>query len=203
MCLQLLFDDKRLITLFLLLWTVGSSSVFIYIMILDGSEFLNIGPSNVNSLFGVKLDSWFKWWCVALYTFISTAIAAFAGDSIAPWITNTIQDHKTRYIPYSPIMCWTIIQIFTLYVVCFTVISIFVALTQVDFMIIRLMADFIVNHYTTFWFLRNKSYNIQKYKEEAMKENQQHTDSSEVFAEHEDTEMQKLVAGEELPSVDP
>ena len=57
---------------------------------------------------------------------------------------------------------------------------------------------------TNFWFLRNKSYNIQKYKEEANKENKQHIHPSQEFTEltPEDTEMQKLVT-EEQASVDP
>lgn len=104
-----------------------------------------------------------KWWSVAVYTFISTAIAAFASDSIEPWITNTIQDHKTKYIPYHKITCLIIIQTFTFYAVTQSIIGLFVALSQVDFMLIRLLADFVVNHFTTSWFLKHKHTNIRKY----------------------------------------
>ncbi|MDB0028562.1 hypothetical protein N9E76_00530 [bacterium] len=133
-------------------------------MYTDRSPFLNFGPSSKTELFGVKLDSWVKWWSVSIYTFISTAIAAFASDSIVPWITNTIQDHKTIYIPYNKITCLLVIQTFTFYAVTQSVIGLFVALSQVDFMLIRLLADFVVNHFTTFWFLKNKRVDIQKYK---------------------------------------
>ena len=44
-----------------------------------------------------------------------------------------------------------------------SVIGMFVALTQVDFMLIRILADIIVNHYTTFWFLRGKKVDPNKY----------------------------------------
>ena len=132
-------------------------------MIQDSSPFLNFGPSVDTELFGVKLDTWFKWVMVALYTFISTCIAAFSSDSVVPWIMNTIQDHKTLYIPYSKSVCLAIIQIFTFYGVTQSVIGLFVALTQVDFMLIRLMADFFVNYYTTYWFLQNKIVNRSKY----------------------------------------
>ena len=37
-----------------------------------------------------------------------------------------------------------------------SVIGLFVALSQIDFMLIRLLADLIVNHVTTIWFLRGK-----------------------------------------------
>lgn len=132
-------------------------------MFYDNSPFLNFGPSHRTELFGVKLDSWLKWWCVSLYTFISTAIAAFASDSVIPWITNTIQDHKTRFVPYSKFTCLLIIQTFTFYGVTQSVIGLFVALTQVDFMLIRLLADVIVNHYTTYYFLKSKTVDSEQY----------------------------------------
>jgi len=162
MC-QSLFDDKRVITAFILIWTVLSSAVFYAIMIDDNSPFLNFGPSERTVLFGVKLDTWGIWWCVAVYTFVSTAVAAYASDSIVPWITNTVQDHKTQYIPYSKVTCLFIIQVFTCYAVIMSVIGLFVALSQVDFMLIRLAADLLVNHFTTFFFLKGKHVNVRRY----------------------------------------
>ena len=125
-----LFDNKLLICGLLLLWTVVSSSVFCAIMIQDGSNFLMIGPNERNQLFGVKMDSWFKWWVTAIYTFVSTAIAAFASDSLCPFFTNAIEDHKTKHIPYSKFTCLMMVQVFTIYGVIMSVIGMFVALTQ-------------------------------------------------------------------------
>lgn len=132
-------------------------------MIVDKSKFLHFGPSNHTQLLGVTLNSWLRWWCVAVYTFVSTAIASFASDSVVPWITNTIQDHKNMYLPYSKIMCLFIIQVFTLYAVTQSVIGLFVALTQVDFMLIRLCADFVVNHFTTHYFVKDKIVDAKLY----------------------------------------
>jgi hypothetical protein len=142
-----------------------SSGVCFYIMLVDNSSFLSFGPNDRTILFGVRLDSWFKWWVVAIYTFISTSIAAFASDSIVPWVTNTIQDHKTKYIPYPPWVCIFIIQLFTIYAVIMSVIGLFVALSQVDFMLIRLVADIIVNHVTTLYFVRDKLVDPARYRE--------------------------------------
>lgn len=161
---QHLFDDKRLLVAFLGVWTVISTFLFGAIMLADNSNFLSFGPNDKTVLFGSRLDSWWKWWCVATYTFISTGIAAFSSDALVPWITNTIQDHKTRFIPYTPFTCIVIIQIFTIYAVIMSVIGLFVALSQIDFMLIRLAADLIVNHVTTLWFLRDKVVDSKKHK---------------------------------------
>lgn len=191
MCVQMcehLFNDKRVITLFILLWSVSSAAVFFFIMLEDDSPFLNFGPSPRTELFGVKLDSWSVWWAVAVYTFLSTAIAAFASDSVVPWITNTVQDHKTHYIPYSKVTCWWIIQVFTFYGVTQSIIGLFVALTQVDFMLIRLLADFLVNHFTTFWFLKDKKVDAARYQRWVARD-EEHTESMTG-----DTAMQSIDA---------
>lgn len=160
-----IFDNKLLICAFLLFWTCASSTVFCIIMIKDGSNFLLLGPNKHNQLFGVKMDTWFKWWVTAIYTFVSTSIAAFASDSLCPFFTNVIEDHKTKHIPYSKFTCLMIVQVFTIYGVIMSVIGMFVALTQVDFMFIRIAADLIVNAHTTYYFLRGKVVNEALYNE--------------------------------------
>ena len=162
MC-RYLFSDKRLVSVFLGVWTLISCVVFLSIMMADGSAFLMMGPNEKTRLFNVPLNTWPKWWAVAIYTFVSTCIAAFASDSVAPFITNTIQDHKTKYIPYSKSMCLIIIQVWTVYAVIMGTISLFVALTQVDFLIIWLVADVVINVMTTAYFLQDKQHDAHLY----------------------------------------
>jgi len=158
-----LFDNKLTLCAVLMIWTVISSSIFCFIMIKDESKFLKIGPNELNQLLGVKMNTWFKWWVTAIYTFVSTVIAAFAGDALIPFFNNVIQDHKTKHIPYSKVTCLLLVQCFTIYGVIMSVIGMFVALTQVDFMLIRIAADLIVNAHTTNYFLRGKEVDAIKY----------------------------------------
>ena len=162
MCEQL-FNDRRVLTMLLMLWTILTCLVFFWIMYVDNSPFLQFGPNNHTKLFGVVLDSWAKWWCVTIYTFISRGVNAFAGDSVVPFITNTVQDHKTIYIPYSKLTCLMIIQVFTCYSVVISIVGLFVALTQIDFTVVRLGSDLIVNWMTTNYFLRGKIVDKNKY----------------------------------------
>ena len=160
-----LFNDRRVVVGLLGVWTIVCCVVFLHIMFIDESAFLAIGPNTRTRLFNVPLDTWPKWWCVSVYTFVSTCIAAFASDSVAPFIVNTVQDHKTRYIPYSKTMCLLIIQVWTTYAVIMGTICLFVALTQIDFLIIRLSADLIVNFTTTAYFLHDKVYDVAMYRQ--------------------------------------
>lgn len=196
MC-EKLFNDRRIVTWLLLAWTILTATVFYSIMHAESSPFLVFGPNTHSKLFGVKLDTWTKWWAVTIYTFISTFVAAFASDSVVPFITNTVQDHKTIYIPYSKTTCLLIIQIFTCYSVVISIVGLFVALTQIDFTVVRLLADLIVNHITTSYFLRGKVTDSAKYNEWLNRESKPHPTEFDILDEE-----QISLHGHQLQPVD-
>ena len=163
MSLDAIFDDKRVLAVLIAGWTAAICVIFICIMIDDESPFLSFGPNPQTVLFGFKFDTWTKWVCVALYTFVSTCIADFTSDSVGPWITNTIQDHKNMYLPYSKWTCVCIVQTFSMYAIIMGTIHLFVALSQIDFMLMRMFADLLVNYYTTKRFMQFKQVDAVKY----------------------------------------
>jgi len=161
--LDALFDDKRVLCICIATWTLCVTVIFVCIMIDDNSPFLSFGPNERTVLFGVKVDTWTKWGCIALYTFVATCIADFTSDAVGPFVTNTIQDHKNLYLPYSKTTCVLIVQVFAVYAIIMNTIGLFVALSQVDFMMIRMAADLMVNYYTCHRFMRFKSVNEELY----------------------------------------
>ena len=163
MSLDAIFDDKRVLAMLIAGWTFTICIIFICIMVDDDSPFLSFGPNPQTVLFGFKLDTWTKWGCVAMYTFVSTCIADFTSDSVGPWITNTIQDHKNAYLPYEKWTCVCIVQTFSMYAIIMGTIHLFVALSQIDFMLMRMFADLIVNYYTTRRFMQFKHVDAHKY----------------------------------------
>jgi hypothetical protein len=78
--------------------------------------------------------------------------------SPTPCYTYTLpyvaQDHKTRSIEYSHVTCLWIVQIHCMYVHVMGVFSLFLFFSQVDFAMIRLLADWIVTGYSTVWFIQ-------------------------------------------------
>jgi hypothetical protein len=158
-----LFDDKRFITIFLIIWLSLVISLFEELGLMN-SQFMALGPSNKTIFMGLVLDTWYKWGLVAGFTFVNTAVNDFMSDALSPWILNTITDHKTRYIPYSKFMCVVITQVWSLYCNIMSVFGIFLAMSQIDFVIIRTAADLMVNIYTTTKFLRHKTHCPERYK---------------------------------------
>jgi hypothetical protein len=149
------FDDKRLTVCLLMTWLIIVVVVFKDIGLLD-TKFMTYGPSPHTVFMGVTLDTWYKWNMVAAFTFINTSINDFMSDAISPWILNTITDHKAKYLPYSKTTCLMISQLWSIYCNIMGVFGLFLAMTQVDFVLIRMVADLTVNVYTNLKFMRNK-----------------------------------------------
>jgi len=87
----------------------------------------------------------------------------FFSDALGPFFINTIQDHKTKYLPYSKLTCYVILQLWSTYCCLMSIFSIGLLMSQIDFLLIRLVADLLVNSFTTFKFLKNKEFNRRMY----------------------------------------
>lgn len=157
-----IFDDKRLAVTVLMAWLTVVMTVFKDIGLLD-TAFMAFGPSVTAKFMGVVLDTWYKWGMVAGFTLVNTSVNDFMSDAISPWIINTITDHKSKYIPYPKYMCLAISQLWSVYCNLMSVFGMFLAMTQMDFVLIRMLADLTVNTYTNLKFMRHKEYSSAKY----------------------------------------
>jgi hypothetical protein len=156
------FDDKRLAVAVLMGWLTVVMTVFKDIGLLDTS-FMSFGPSPTAKFMGVVLDTWYKWGMVAGFTLVNTSVNDFMSDAISPWIINTITDHKSKFIPYPKYICLGISQMWAIYCNLMSVFGMFLAMTQMDFVLIRMLADLTVNTYTNLKFMRFKEYSTSKY----------------------------------------
>jgi hypothetical protein len=161
-CLDVLFDDKRIAITFLMVWMVA------VILLLQGvglmhSTFMTFGPSPHTQFMTLHIDTWHKWFLLTSATFANTCVSDFFSDAIVPWIQNTIQDHKTTYLPYHKFVCYIISQLWTLYCAVMSIFAIGLMTSQIDFLIVRLSADLLTNTFTTYKFMRKKKVDNQKY----------------------------------------
>lgn len=160
--LDTIFDDKRLSIGVLILWLIIVLCAF-YSIGLFTTDFMRFGPSSTTKIMTLTIDTWKEWWMVALASFLSTCMNDFFSDALGPFFINTIQDHKTRYLPYSKTTCYVILQLWSTYCCLMSIFSIGLLMSQIDFLLIRLLADLIVNTFTTFKFLKHKEHNRRLY----------------------------------------
>jgi hypothetical protein len=158
------FKDQRLSMIILYSWLI----VFLVLLGLFGvadSDFLKFGPSETAKFMTISVDTWWKWSIIALFMFINNTVNVFVGESMGPWIQNTVQDHKNRYLPYSKETVMLICQAYYLYFNVVGMFGLFAMFIQIDFMLIRTVADILVTFFTTTKFIETKEFNPEKYDE--------------------------------------
>jgi hypothetical protein len=156
------FDDKRLAVCVLMVWLAAVLILFKDLGLLE-TGYMSFGPSDGTKFMGVVLNTWYRWGMVAIFTFVNTCVNDFMSDAISPWILNTITDHKTRFLPYPKWACLGISQLWSIYCNVMSVFGMMIALSQVDFVLIRMAADLTVNTYTNLKFMRDKELNPARY----------------------------------------
>lgn len=158
------FDDKRMTSVLLLIW-VSFSLILLRLLTENGEplDFFRLGPSETVKIMDIKINNWHKWFGVSIFTFCNTAVGEFVDSALVPFFTNTIQDHKNVYIPYSKRTCLVIVQSFCLYVHIMSIFSIFLIFAQVDFLIVRALADLMVTSFSTNVFVQRKIFDKEKY----------------------------------------
>lgn len=156
------FEDKRIAAAILLVWLCIVFGVFKELGMLD-SPYMNLGPSPRTVFMTVVLDTWGRWGLVACFTFVNTCMNDFFNDAISPWLLNTVIDHKARYLNYPKLVCLSISQIWSVYCAAMNVLALMVALSQIDFVLIKLLADLCVNTYTNTKFMQHKVHDPAKY----------------------------------------
>ena len=161
-CLDLVFDDKRLAITLLIMWMIG---VIVSLQSIDllHSEFMTFGPSPHTRFMTVSIDTWHKWWMLTVATFANTCVSDFMSDAIVPWLQNTVQDHKAKYLPYRKVTCYAISQMWSVYCGIMSIFAIGLMTSQIDFLAVRMLADLITNTFTTFKFMRHKTTDKRKY----------------------------------------
>ena len=160
--LNKVFDDKRIAIACLMTWLVVVLLAFNSIGLFH-SDFTRLGPSPTTKIMTLTIDTWDRWFMVAMASFTSTCFNDFFSDSLTPFFLNTIQDQKTKYLPYSKITCYIIIQMWSIYCGLMSIFSVGLLMSQVDFLLIRLAADLMVNSFTSFKFLHGKEVNRRGY----------------------------------------
>lgn len=155
--LNKLFTDKRQCAALVALWCMAIVASLASTAAVTKSSFWAVGPNKGTSLLGVPLDTWESWGSVAALAFVGTLMHEFIIDSLGPWVQNSVQDHKSHDLPYnSRLVCHLILQVYTAYTHLATFAFLVLYTTQVDILLIRMVADLMVTAFSTHIFLADK-----------------------------------------------
>lgn len=160
--LNKIFDDKRVMISLVLIWFLICFLGFSFVGLFS-SEFMKFGPNDSLTYLTVKVDTWPRYVFILLFTIISTCINDLASDSLGPFFTNAIADHKSRHLPYQKKTIIIISQIWSLYCSFMGVAAVALVFSQFDLILVRAVVDLVVNWYTLNRFMRNKEHDPHRF----------------------------------------
>jgi hypothetical protein len=153
----IMFNDKRVTAVVLLVWLIAIIIIFSSLGVLK-SNFFRFGPSPSLHFMTIAIDTFEEWVMLALYCCVDTLIKAFGHDSIVPWLIHTLSDPKCRTLPYRKPVCLAVMEVYYAYVHVSGMFKFFLSLTQFDFVLISMCADMAMKVYGYNSYMENKAY---------------------------------------------
>ena len=110
---------------------------------------MHIGPSPQIVFWGMRVDTWSRWWGVMTYSVVSQMSICVNANTLDPFITNVVRDHKTTD-KGDPGVLHAIVQLKTafdwLVSICNT--NLWITM-QVQFLCVALLADLVITYVMT------------------------------------------------------
>jgi hypothetical protein len=156
MLLVWLFEDKRATVVCMCMWlalVVGGC----YTLGVGDNKFLQFGPTESTVVMGFRVDTWSRWTVVSVFCFVNTCMNEFIGNSLNPWIVNTVQDAKAPEIPYNKLTCIIIVQLYGVYCHIMSLVGLSLLFSQIDLLFVRMAAEAVVGSFALTRFLAHKT----------------------------------------------
>lgn len=141
-----LIKNPLQMTFLMLLW--GMLFTLILYLLTEEGITLNFGPSEDRFFLSIQINTWSKWFFIGGLIMIDKIINSISVDIIGSWISHTLQDHKTHYLPYKKNICHFISNVYSLYFNLRYILTLKLYTSQIDYAILRSLSDVIATHYT-------------------------------------------------------
>lgn len=141
------------------LGTANAAAVVIFVgafLLCSRTDFVWFGPSEHIVFAGYVIDTWERWGCVMLFSVASQVSICINVNTLEPFITNVIRDHKSVRI-LSDATSYTVVSLKTAYDWILGILNTNLWVTlQVQFLLTGLLTDLVVTFFMTRRFLRAK-----------------------------------------------
>ena len=135
---------------------ITAMCIFLFICVKDNmtTKFFRFGPHEDLFLFGIAIDSYFRYCLVVFYTFVGTILRTLQAEVIRPWVIQEIQNSKPKseyvvnnsYFVVSSDAALTWFDFFM---------YINILLSQIDFVFLEAFWTLCTSLFTTTQYLRN------------------------------------------------
>lgn len=128
---------------------------------LSDNDFVIWGPSDRIRFAGYTIDTWERWAYVMIFSIVSQVSISISENTLSPYITNVVRDHKTQQLTNPLLRGHLVVQLKTSYDWILGILntSLWVTL-QVQFLLVGLLTDLAVSAVMTQRFLNAKKTDV-------------------------------------------
>lgn len=112
------------------------------------STFFHVGPSDTLVIFGIKFNTYAKYFMIVFYTIVSTIVRTLQQEVISPWIIQNVQNEREKS-EYTKRHAYEIVMIDIMYRWFDWYMYMNILLAQVDMIIIELIGNVATSFYMT------------------------------------------------------
>lgn len=145
------------------LGTANAALVILFVagfLSISRTDFVRFGPSEKIVFAGYIIDTWLKWAYVMCFSIVSQVSICINVNTLQPFITNVIQDHKSTKI-LSDAASYGVVALKTSYDWILGILNTNLWVTmQVQFLLTGLVADLVVTCLMTRRFLSEKKRDV-------------------------------------------
>lgn len=124
------------------------------------NDFVLVGPSPRIVFAGYVIDTWERWWYVMAFSVLSQISISINMNTLEPYITNVVQDHKTQRLS-NPLHGHLVVQLKTSYDWILGILNTNLWVTlQVQFLLAGLLTDLVMSAVMTQRFLDAKKKDV-------------------------------------------
>ena len=157
------YRDLRFLSTLMVAWLCVVGLIMVEIGVFSNSNFIAFGPRKELTFMHVSVDTPYKYSFLVILIVSHTIISDFISDILTPHILNSLQNTTMRYIQHKAYMYYVVTTIYSVYCGMSQIFIIFIAFAQLDLLMIRLASDIAANLLTTTLYLRDKTYDPQKF----------------------------------------
>ena len=146
---------SRIIILWIIIIVLSIASLYDN-MDNETKDFYTFGPSSKLIVFGLKINTYSKYYAIVFYSLINSLLRTCCRDILISWQTNTVQDITKPKSKEISCFAYEVSVVTTIYMWVDWYIYINLLLSQVDLLIIEITSDLIMVCIITKYYLNYK-----------------------------------------------
>lgn len=142
-------------------WLLLFMIVFLAIGGHHGNRLLHFGPSELLYFFTVHINTWARWFWLTVFLVADAVVQAWSANIMTPWLTNSVYaqsaDGGVSYlVDYRHGTTLLVVTVYQLWASTRQFLPFYLAFTQLDLLVVRIVAEVLVSAITGWAAIREK-----------------------------------------------